>query len=230
MRFLSQHILPSLLIFSFSCVAAPATIVSSTRSIAPDQPIVNCTSSAAASAPNAACWNQLDLTKYLTDPLTGWNKTTPTCATVNPDGSSCCYPHEFWANCFLRLATGSQQACYAPIAEDTQCATLMNFPLSPSIGPSIAQQVRYVFHTIQNIDNFFLYYSSSKSYSKNISRLSSGEAIADSRSLQLSLTPYRRPSICWVSTRTYSQLSIQTCVHFSTSTILWPRSMSACLS
>ena len=63
----------------------------------------------------------------------------------------------------MRLATGSTESCTgAPLTTGAMCYTTNRSGLSPSISPAIADQVRYVVETIQNVNNFFSIYSSSK--------------------------------------------------------------------
>ena len=58
------------------------------------------------------CWGALNLTDFLTNPVHGWNATTPTCTDPSTSGVSCCEPTEGWATCFLRIASGVDDACY----------------------------------------------------------------------------------------------------------------------
>ena len=61
---------------------------------------INCTDLGAPL--DASCWATLDLSDWLTN----WNNTTPTC-TQDQDGAACCLVGEAWNRCFLRLAHGS---------------------------------------------------------------------------------------------------------------------------
>jgi len=67
MKLLFQQILLTVLI-SYT-IATPAPTIRNTRRTAPAQSPISCTYAASQENPNAACWNQLDLTGY----LDGWN-------------------------------------------------------------------------------------------------------------------------------------------------------------
>ena len=101
---------------------------------------------------DSSCWDTLDIAKYLGDPVTGWNKTTPTCQPTE-DGAGCCYPNEPWSTCFLRLASGSgRQDCSSIESIQEVC---QSFYEDPSLNSSIKAEVRYVALTIVAIHNFF---------------------------------------------------------------------------
>ena len=157
MGLLYQHVV--LALFVSSSIAPPVSPAANDKEQPP-----NCTNVAAISSPDARCWDQLGIIDYLIDPNTGWNKTTPTCATATTDATNCCRPGEFWASCFLRLATGSTKSCGdRPFAATASCYASNQLGVSPSIDPAIADQVGYVLRTIQNINNFFLILSNCKS-------------------------------------------------------------------
>lgn len=158
MKLLFQYVLPFVL--ASSTIATPALSQYRTRRAVSPQSPIDCTKPE--ETPNVACWDQLSLTEYLTDPVHGWIKTTPTCTTVGSDNADCCRPEELWASCFLRLATGSQQSCdIGSMAERSQCFNLPT-SLRPEIGPAIVNQVGYVLRTIRDVARFFSNYDSSK--------------------------------------------------------------------
>lgn len=92
-----------------------------------------------------ACWGQLDLSDWLNNPTTGWNKTTPICDATQ-DSAACCTPGEAWTTCFLRLAHGFGGADCTEINAQT-CSLDMTQNVSPVIGP----QVHYVLKNIYGI-------------------------------------------------------------------------------
>ncbi len=156
MKLLFQLILPTVLISS--SVATPAPNLRDTRRTAPLQPPVNCTYAALQKNPNAACWNQLDLTSY----LTGWNKTTPTCSNDSSNDADCCRRGEAWASCFQRLATGTPESCQIGSLHDMAICYEKSLGLRTSLAPNIIDQVGYVLRTIQNINDFFFVHEKSK--------------------------------------------------------------------
>lgn len=156
MRLLFQRILPTVLISS--SIAIPAPALRDTRRTAPAQPPINCTYAAYQENANAACWNQLDLTSY----LTGWNKTTPTCFNESSNDADCCRGGEVWASCFQRLATGTPESCQIGSLHDMTICYDRSLGLRTSLGPNIVDQVVYAHGTIQNINDFFFVYEESK--------------------------------------------------------------------
>lgn len=160
MKLLFQQFLPTTLISSI--LATPAPTLRDTRRTAPVQSPSDCTYVASQNNANAACWDLLDLTKY----LTGWTKTTPICpsdnSSLNSGDADCCHGDEVWASCFLRLATGTSDPCImGPLTETADC---YNRPLDlrSSLDPKIVDHVGYVLTTIKNINGFIAVYSSSK--------------------------------------------------------------------
>ena len=157
MGFLYQHVV--LALFVSSSIASPVSPATNGKEQPP-----NCTNAVAVFSPDARCWDQLRIADYLINSITGWNKTTPTCATAASDATNCCRFGEFWASCFSRLATGSTKSCdVGSFDTRVNCYTYNQSRVSPSIDPAIADQVGYVLRTIQNINNFFLDLRNSKS-------------------------------------------------------------------
>ena len=102
---------------------------------------------------DSSCWETLDIAKYLNDPVTGWNKTTPTCEPAD-DGSKCCLAHEPWTTCFLRLATGTTGTDCTLIGQPVSACTFST-SVYPNLSPSIRNQVRYVVYAIVAVNSFF---------------------------------------------------------------------------
>lgn len=143
-----KRIIPTALI-SFS-VAKRAPTLRSTRGTALAQRSINCTFAALPENPNAACWNQLDLSGY----LDGWNKTTPTCS--SDSDADCCREGEVWASCFLGLATGTQDLCGIGSLTDVQACYTKYRVLRSSLDPLITDQVGSVLLAIE-YTSLFLY-------------------------------------------------------------------------
>lgn len=93
------------------------------------------------------CWAYLGLSDYLLDPVTGWNKTTRICSTVedgtDSDGSDCCKPDQPWSTCYLHLAHGVAGSDCSEIN-----AQMCSWDPTMAVAPSIAPQVRYVMRNI----------------------------------------------------------------------------------
>lgn len=80
----------------------------------------------------AACWNQLNLTSYLTAPGTGWITRTPTCpGGTTGSGVACCITGEPWSTCFLRLGRGFSGADCSTINSQA-CVNVDNVGNEPS--------------------------------------------------------------------------------------------------
>ncbi len=98
---------------------------------------------------DSRCWAELDLTAYLTDPVTGWNQTVRRCNTAdtaqNDDGADCCKPNEAWTTCFLRLGHGSPgQDCSQINAQFCSYQST----LDPNIAPALQPKVQYMMKNI----------------------------------------------------------------------------------
>ena len=102
--------------------------------------LVNC--SDLATSFDETCWNSLDLSDWLNNPTTGWNKTTPVC-TAAQDDATCCVDGVPWTTCFLRLARGRAD-------EDCSMINAQDCPsnLSDRLGPNITAQAQYVMKNI----------------------------------------------------------------------------------
>ena len=104
------------------------------------------TNSSNFAAYNSACWNQLNTMPYLTN----WTTNTPKC-TATEDEQACCSISEPWSTCFLRLATGKEDAydCTSiffpssPICPAPSQGGL-GLQLNPYLSPDIASQANYV--------------------------------------------------------------------------------------
>ena len=114
---------------------------------------VNCTDVSPSAGYNSSCWDQLKVPSYLTE----WQATTPTCMVGSTSNTVCCKVTEYWANCFLRLATGVTGGDCSVLG-----APSCNY--SAEINPSLlssptAPQIRYVVREIIAINEFFdVYY------------------------------------------------------------------------
>jgi hypothetical protein len=104
------------------------------------QPLVNCTD--LTSAFDSSCWKTLDLSNYLNNATTGWNKTTSICD-ITHDSSRCCIAGEPWTTCFLRLAHGTGGSDCSEINVQT-CSLDMHQTVTADMAP----QVHYVMKTI----------------------------------------------------------------------------------
>ncbi len=98
---------------------------------------------------DSRCWAELDLTGYLTDPVTGWNHTARRCDTVqgaqNDDGADCCKPGEVWTTCFIRLAQGAPgQDCSQINAQFCSYQST----LDPNMDPAKKPKAHYVMKNI----------------------------------------------------------------------------------
>ena len=129
----------------------------------------NCTNLRATT--DARCWDELDISDY----LTGWNRTTPTCQAAgdaDDDRADCCHPEEPWTTCFLRLSYGNG---------GTQCVTInpqaceLN---AMNLGKNIAPMAGYVVRNIVEINYRFTSYYYGKSY-QLINATDTGPASAD---------------------------------------------------
>lgn len=125
-----------------STIASPVSLVGSSLSSTQlnERQLVNCTD--LASAFDGSCWKTLDLSDWLNNPTTGWNKTTPICDAYH-DSSHCCIAGEPWTTCFLRLAHRTGGSDCSEINVQT-CSVDMH----QDVGPQIAPQVHYVMKTI----------------------------------------------------------------------------------
>lgn len=103
---------------------------------------------------NYSCWDQLDITDY----LTSWNVTTPVCSTSNAgNGSNCCVASEPWSTCFLRLATGSSGLdCTSLINSSPINNPCLPGPTSSTLPPDIAAKASYVVSSLASIFEVFL--------------------------------------------------------------------------
>ncbi len=143
---------------SFAFFTATASIISlvlssplsssyASRSLG--SPLVDCTNSAAMY--DSSCWNSLDIDKYLNDPVTGWNKTTPTCS-PGDNGATCCRMDEPWTTCFLRLESGRSGTDCSDLSNANDC----QLPVPDrNLSPNILGPARYVAYTIVSIFQFF---------------------------------------------------------------------------
>ena len=102
--------------------------------------IINCTDPKAAF--DVSCWGQLDLSDWLNNPTTGWNKTTPVC-NATQDSATCCIPGEAWTTCFLRLGHGFGGADCTEINAQT-----CSLDMSQNTPPDTTPQVHYVMKNI----------------------------------------------------------------------------------
>ena len=110
---------------------------------------VNCTDVSPSAGYNSSCWDQLNVPSYLTE----WQATTPTCMASSTSNNVCCKVTEYWANCFLRLATGVTGGDCSVVGGPS-----CNY--SAEINPSLrssptAPQIRYVVREIIAINAFF---------------------------------------------------------------------------
>lgn len=110
---------------------------------------VNCTDISSPAGYNSSCWDQLNVPSYLTE----WQATTPTCKANSANNNACCNITEYWANCFLRLATG---------VKGGDCSVLggPSCNYSAQISPNLlssptAPQINYVLRGIVAINEFF---------------------------------------------------------------------------
>lgn len=98
---------------------------------------------------DSRCWAELDLTAYLTDPVTGWNHTVRQCGAGdtarNDDGADCCKPNEPWTTCFLRLAHGTPGQDCSQI--NAQFCSYQS-GLDPNIRPDLQPKVQYIMKNI----------------------------------------------------------------------------------
>lgn len=102
--------------------------------------IINCTDPEAAF--DVSCWGQLDLSNWLNNPTTGWNKTTQVC-NATQDSANCCIPGEAWTTCFLRLGHRYGGADCTQINVQT-----CSLDLSQNTPPGITPQVHYIMKNI----------------------------------------------------------------------------------
>lgn len=113
----------------------------------------NCTDMKAAF--DARCWEELDLSGYLLDPVTGWNKTQRMCSEVqsaeNNDGSDCCKTGEPWTTCYLRLAHGGGASDCSQI--NAQFCSY-DSKLDPILNETVRPKAQYV---MKNIYGMFTY-------------------------------------------------------------------------
>ena len=101
---------------------------------------VNCTDPAASF--DETCWKILNLSDWLNNPTTGWNKTTPVC-TAAQDDAMCCVEGVPWTTCFLRLVHGrADEDCSMINAQD--CPS--NLP--DRLGSNVTIQAQYVMKNI----------------------------------------------------------------------------------
>ena len=135
----------SLAFVAFSLTSAIPQETSLTQAPKP----VNCTDVSPSAGYNSSCWDQLNVPSYLTE----WQATTPTCMAGSTSNKVCCKIKEYWANCFLRLATG---------VTGGDCSVLggPSCNYSATINPSLlssptAPQIRYVLREIVAINQFF---------------------------------------------------------------------------
>ena len=107
--------------------------------------VVNCTD--LKSSFDSSCWNTLNLTAYLNDPETGWNRTAPIC-TGDEDDAACCLPSEPWTTCYLRLAHGFPGTdCSEINAQD--CSYDAHLAVDPRIAPYVAYTMKTIYGTYQ---------------------------------------------------------------------------------
>ena len=108
------------------------------------------------------CWTALGLSDYILK----WSPPRCTNDASNPDndGTACCsppsHPDEAWARCFLRLGRGDSRKVCAVI-NDGVCFD--DGKMSPTLDPSIYNQVRYILKNIYDIYNFFSTYYTGRS-------------------------------------------------------------------
>lgn len=99
---------------------------------------------------DSRCWAQLDLTAYLTDPVTGWNITTRTCSVeesaVNNDGADCCKVGEAWTTCFLRLGHGAPgQDCSEINAQTCTYQSTLAANLPDAVKPKVQYMMKNIY-------------------------------------------------------------------------------------
>ena len=109
--------------------------------------IINCTDPGAAF--DVSCWGQLDLSDWLNNPTTGWNKTTQVCNETQ-DSAKCCIPGEAWTTCFLRLGHGFGGVDCTEINAQT-----CSLDMSQKTPPETTAQVHYVMKNIYGIFHHF---------------------------------------------------------------------------
>lgn len=107
--------------------------------------LVNCSDLAASF--DETCWGVLDLSDWLNNPTTGWNKTAPICKATEDD-AKCCVEGVPWTTCFLRLTRGRAD-------EDCSMINAQNCPsnLPNQLDPNISAEAQYV---MKNIYGWFL--------------------------------------------------------------------------
>ncbi len=99
---------------------------------------------------DSRCWAELDLTAYLTDPVTGWNNTVRRCDVAetarNDDGADCCKADEVWTTCYLRLAHGSPgQDCSQINAQSCSYQSTLDPNMDPAIKPKVQYMMRNIY-------------------------------------------------------------------------------------
>ena len=110
---------------------------------------VNCTDISSPAKYNSSCWDQLNVPSYLTE----WQATIPTCKATSANNNACCNVAEYWANCFLRLATGVKGGDCSAVGGPS-CN--YSAQISPSLLSSpTAPQINYVLRGIVAINEFF---------------------------------------------------------------------------
>ena len=132
-----------------SAAISLAAAIPQETSLTPAPKPVNCTDVSPSAGYNSSCWDQLNVPSYLTE----WQATTPTCMAGSTSNTVCCKATEYWANCFLRLATG---------VTGGDCSLLggPSCNYSAEINPNLrssptAPQIRYVVRGIVAINAFF---------------------------------------------------------------------------
>ena len=110
--------------------------------------IVNCTDPGAAF--EVSCWGQLNLSDWLNNPTTGWNKTTPICGDTQ-DSAACCISGEAWTTCFLRLAHGFGGDDCSQINAQT-CSLDMTQSVSPVIWPQVHYVLKNIYGTYMEFE------------------------------------------------------------------------------
>ena len=125
----------------FTCLLTATLVVS--LPLAPSllkSRLVNCSDLGASF--DQTCWITLDVSDWLNNPKTGWNKTTPVC-TATEDDAACCIQDEPWTTCFLRLIRGRPD-------EDCSMISARNCPpnLPDRLDPNITAQEQYVMKNI----------------------------------------------------------------------------------
>ena len=130
---------------AFSLTAATPQRTALTQAAKP----VNCTDISLSASYNSSCWDQLNVPSYLTE----WQATTPICNASSTSDHGCCKETEYWANCFLRLATGVTGADCTTVG-DPKCNYTAQ--INPDLlNSSTAPQARYVLRGIIGISDFF---------------------------------------------------------------------------